>query len=503
MPGQGAVSSTPATLSRHHPSDQSFATERSDDPSWTTSMESPLVRLDRELQSFSKEDNGSGYEEEPTAHQPGVDKGKSREQPGPLLQNVLRQNHNATIDDTVSSILPISGVSPLKFRAKSGTPASSSAIDSLFASPQRPKYERTRKTPTRNTPRLPSTTPIRDLDDSFDDSLDFMTGMSPPVTMQFAQVPRSSIGLGLLPRLGQTPKGQAADRIKRDLLGYLDSHSKSGASSVAWGGYNKESGRTAAESSMSTVPTPPSLSRYTRHAYPGTDSESIGMESSLESMMRRVGLNVPGSATGSTGSSSSSHSVFAFEPSAAPVTADPGSKTPDQHLFEDLFPDIQGQDASMENILPDAQQDSDSDSDSFVEEVHNAAHPSAAFLMASQRQQGADDSFGSSNRSSDSLDDLDQEQGGMVHPFAGMSSSEGDAFDDDSFDDDHQEAHGGLEEETVFGVPPAQRQAAAAPRVQGLRMLGEDLLQDTIGIGAAMTLAGRVEESPTPYTGPR
>lgn len=93
----------------------------------------------------------------------------------------------------------------------------------------------------------------------------------------------------------------------------------------------------------------------------------------------------------------------------------------------------------------------------------------------------------------------------MVHPFAGLSSSEEDAFDDDSFDNDQYQGQG-PEEETVFGVPPAQRQATAASRGPGgqrSKLLGEDLLQDTIGIGSAMAVAGRVEESPTPYPGPR
>jgi len=241
------------------------------------------------------------------------------------------------------------------------------------------------------------------------------------------------------------------------------------------------------------------------------DSESVEMESSLESMMLRVGLNMPGSATGST-SRSVSLSVTGLNSAtlAPPPPPDPELKTPDQQRFDDLFP--QGtQEPSTDTAVPsDVHQDSDSDSDSFVEEAHNTAHPSAAFLMASQRQQGANDSFGSSNRSSDSLDDVDAGQGGMVHPFAGMSSSEGDAFDDDSFDNDQYQGREGPEEETVFGIPPAQRQAAAAapadrrgPGGQRLKLLGEDLLQDTIGIGSAMAMAGRVEESPTPYPGSR
>jgi len=191
---------------------------------------------------------------------------------------------------------------------------------------------------------------------------------------------------------------------------------------------------------------------------------------------------------------------------APPPSSESELKTPDQQRFGDLFPE-KNDDPQMDPIVPtDAQQDSDSDSDSFVEEVHNTAHPSAAFLMASQHQQDGDDSFGSSNHSSDSLDDVDAGQGALVHPFAGMSSAEGDGFDDDSFDDDMYQGQQGQEEETVFGVPPAQRQAAAGARGlagQQLKLLGEDLLEDTIGIGTQMARAGRVEESPTPYIGPR
>ncbi|KZP15656.1 hypothetical protein FIBSPDRAFT_935074 [Athelia psychrophila] len=495
MPGQGAVSSTPATSSRHHPQDQTFDSQHSDDPSWAASMESPLVRLDRELQSFDKDEDESRYEEEPTVQQPRAEKGKAKEQPGPLLHNVLRQNHNATADDSSSSFLPQFGVSPLKFHAKGATPKPASLEDSLFASPQRPKYERVRRTPARHTPRRPIATPVRDLDDSFDDS-DLMAAMSPPVNVQFAQASPFSAARTRLLQLGRTPKSAAADRIKKDLLGYMDSHggSRSGvARSFAWAQDARGGG--GAESSMSTVPTPPSISRYTRHAYPGMDSESSGMEASLESMLRRVGLPAPGSAAGSS----------------APGMAGADLQTPDQQRFDDLFPEVQAQDASTDimpipgNTDPDTDSDSDSDSDSFAEEVHNAAHPSAAFLMASQGHEGGDDSFGSSNRSSDSLDDIDPGHGGAVHPFAamGMGAGAGDAFDDDSFDDSQQDIGGAAEEETVFGVPPARRQAAAPPRAQGLRMLGEDLLDDTIGIGQAMARAGRLEESPTPYSGAR
>ncbi|KAJ7739282.1 hypothetical protein B0H14DRAFT_2991015 [Mycena olivaceomarginata] len=50
MPGPGAFASTPATGRVGHAMD-SFPS-RSDDPSWSASLESPLTRLDRGVQNF-------------------------------------------------------------------------------------------------------------------------------------------------------------------------------------------------------------------------------------------------------------------------------------------------------------------------------------------------------------------------------------------------------------------------------------------------------------------
>lgn len=148
--------------------------------------------------------------------------------------------------------------------------------------------------------------------------------------------------------------------------------------------------------------------------------------------------------------------------------------------------------------------DMDSDSDSF-DEVNNTAHPSAAFMMASaQGPNDSDDSFDSSGHSGDSLTEEDANLGlAPVHPFA--LGVEDDGFDD-SFDDDMYDGNVmGDTEETLFGVPPGQRiHGQAQMRVggghlgDGLHMLGEDLLQDTIGIGTQIAMSGRVEESPTP-----
>jgi DASH complex subunit ASK1 len=112
--------------------------------------------------------------------------------------------------------------------------------------------------------------------------------------------------------------------------------------------------------------------------------------------------------------------------------------------------------------------------------------------MATQNQGGIDDSFGSSNSSSiDSMDDEGPGGIGTVQPFALLG--QGDAFEDDSFDDDLD--RGGPEEETLFGVPPHQRQQNQA---RDLQLHGEDLLQDTMGLSQH-----RVEESPTPWISQR
>jgi DASH complex subunit ASK1 len=121
--------------------------------------------------------------------------------------------------------------------------------------------------------------------------------------------------------------------------------------------------------------------------------------------------------------------------------------------------------------------------------------------MASARNQDPDDSFGSSNsnHSNDSIGGGFGDEGGAVHPFARAVEDDGDGFDDsfDSVDGDGDGDSLGVQEETVFGIPPAQRKHGRGPGE--LRLLGEDLLQDTIGIGSQLAKAGRIEESPTPY----
>ncbi|KAG1848504.1 hypothetical protein DFJ58DRAFT_717051 [Suillus subalutaceus] len=537
-----AVSSTPARTGNDTMGDQ---------PSWSASLESPLVRLDRELQNFTiGEDsktsagqnstyNSFAYEEESTVQQ-FLDKGKSRDySPGhSVSQSTSRPNFPSlrvppSALPTPRGIPASARVSPLKVKPKTpvAIPQHLHAYlpprnhpDPPLPSPRRQRYERSPHKPypplssTSNSsfmldipsltrPSDDSNRPFDQFNDSFDDSAELMRGLSPPRTVAFPRGPRSSVGLGLLPplgrtpgkdlhhALGRTPRKEAAERIRRDLLGDVQSDHSSVRSSATvdrCGGFKKfgYSVPEGTDDTMSTIPTPPSITRYTRHAYL-SEHDSKDTSSSYASIMRRTGLIISESA-----STSKSHSVTSHQSletvRLAPISQPQALHTPDPYPEPFHF-----QQEELSTLHPvDPSPDSDSDSDSLGESSH-PGQPSTAFLMASARNQDPDDSFGSSNsnHSSDSIGGGFGDEGGAVHPFARAVEDDGDGFDD-SFDSVDGDGDGdgysdslGIQEETVFGIPPAQRKHGR----------GEDLLQDTIGIGSQLAKAGRIEESPTPY----
>ncbi|OSX67127.1 hypothetical protein POSPLADRAFT_1126987 [Postia placenta MAD-698-R-SB12] len=511
---QGAVSSTPATTSRHRTmqSNDSFASQGSDPtPSWTVSLESPLVRLDREIQGLAQEDEISHrtarYDETQEASQrqipppipeepstvrraPDNGKGKGRETQNdpppsrgaePLLQNVLLRNASF-VDRTITSPRK-PAVSPLKVKPRTphlksmnpylplgGKPIDWKGVvdlaDPSVATPRKGNISSMLDPRARPTSQAQSTTPRFNADDSFD--MDF--GMSPPVTMDFAR----------LPALGKTPKKEAAERILKNILDVEKQGIFAGAQGAGRGA--KGSG---AESTASSMPTPPSLSRY--HPNPlGSETSGSVADASLESMMRRVGLALPG-----------------FAIPSVPRTRSPTRTPPSPPTHEDLQTPVQPiydmrhlQDDELQGDVLEMEQEDSLDSLDSFDEVNDTANPSAAFLFASQRaaafNDDDDDSF-----ASDVIDDLPEGSSlEPVHPFArGLAA---DSFDDDDSFDDQQYTQN-PEEETVFGVAPAQRlqiQQARESAGQNLRMLGADLLQNTIGIS---TQAGRVEETPTPF----
>ncbi|KAH9848204.1 hypothetical protein C2E23DRAFT_844791 [Lenzites betulinus] len=251
---------------------------------------------------------------------------------------------------------------------------------------------------------------------------------------------------------------------------------------------------------MSTIPTPPSMTRYTRSPYvPAATSETSRSvaDSSLDSLMRRVGLNIPGYGTSiaPTGhaqepsrppvfsSLSSTSSIPSFRsaassthvPQPAAPLPEPLLQTPEPPQYDDFYDDeVIGQGGGI---------DPDSSSDSLdYEEAHTPR---------TRPSYDDDDSFDSSMDDDDPTDDANGVT--PVHPFlvGPQGPDDDDGFDDDSFDD-----------ETVFGVAPAQRLQQQAQHAAQFRMLGEDLLQDTFGIGSRIATAGRVEESPTPWVPP-
>ncbi|ETW86441.1 hypothetical protein HETIRDRAFT_247387, partial [Heterobasidion irregulare TC 32-1] len=57
MPAQGAISSTPATVSRYHgQSTRTAFPEQNSESSWAASLESPLIRMERDLQDLARDD---------------------------------------------------------------------------------------------------------------------------------------------------------------------------------------------------------------------------------------------------------------------------------------------------------------------------------------------------------------------------------------------------------------------------------------------------------------
>lgn len=508
LPGLAAVSSTPATarLGVQH----SFASQASEDPSWTASMESPLVRLNREITQLSGQQDDStipsssaGDLSEFTIQKDTrsftSNKGKSKESSQPLLRNVLKHNLYSASDASSFDLSAANKVSPLKLKVKPKTPVIDRSRNPYLDDDMNPSQwsgivdlrDPSAHTPHRIKPaRGKHTTPSRIDDD--DESFDGLPpGMSPPVLMSPARPPRSAAELGLL-KLGQTPMKEASSRIQRDLL--KDAQLRTGK-------------QQAYESSMSTLPTPPSFSRYRLHESPSTSS-SIGKDQSLESMIRHIRRDIR-TGVGSTPGLSTTPGLRVRPRAERPRS---GTSQPEiaQPVFSQLVtsPDHLNLGTPLYSNLAAHQQELDSDSDSMddMDEINTTAHPSAAFLMASQGAPAYDDSFGSSNHSSDSMTDDDVDPGIVpIHPFAGNNVVEDDGFDDD--DDDSSDGFdvasapaggGDFQEETLFGAPVQGYDRGRASEGGQLRMLGEDLLQDTIGIGAQIAAHGRVEESPTP-----
>ena len=106
-------------------------------------------------------------------------------------------------------------------------------------------------------------------------------------------------------------------------------------------------------------------------------------------------------------------------------------------------------------------------------EDQNTGTAPADFLFANQDDHSFDSSMGDDYEPTD----------GTARPFIVGPGDGGDGFDDDSFDDGQFDGQG--EEQTVSGVPPAQRLAQQQAQVQaqrGLRMLGDTCYRTQLGL---------------------
>ena len=121
-PGQAAVSSTPARLKASRIGDEPT-------PSWSASIESPMVRLDRDLQSMAEEDTRGAISmvapesavrdeemsQEVTERQipattiPQSETRRPKSPGEPLLRGVLRRNADASavVDRTATAVSPL------------------------------------------------------------------------------------------------------------------------------------------------------------------------------------------------------------------------------------------------------------------------------------------------------------------------------------------------------------------------------------------------------------
>ena len=520
---QAGMSSTPATAFRQRSQEDPTGERSQTTPSWSASLESPLLRLAGEVQSLGQADEVSAVSERTARYDNSEDitqraipppnlsiqtqgrdvspsKGKGREMPSPLLQGVLRRNANLS-DVTSPRKLAFS---PLKVKPKTPIAKTMNPYLPPGSKPTDWKGVVNLSDPSSTTPQKGFSSASLDRtarqlaqgsqyvgEDSFE--TDF--GMSPPVTMDFAR----------LPKLGKTPKKEAAARI---FQGLLDIEKRGVFAAPPAAGTLPGGKANTVESSGSSMPTPPSLSRYQPDPQSSASGSSI-VDASLERMMRQVGI-ISDSETGGSQSSTDrpslhsqglkptqpppkpavSSSIFPKRPPTftaiqrppPPVAPPPAPETPPPPQF-----DIRRlRDDSLDGGGMDHGDLDDSlDDDSFSAVAQGPVFPHPAGDYDEQ-----DDSFASDSTDSFGDDDLDG-----AGPAIEVYPAEGDSFDDDSFDNDFD---GPPEEETVFGVRPAERLRMQGRESEGnLRMYGADLF---LGVGSQ---AGRVEDTPTPIIPPK
>ncbi|KAH8835009.1 hypothetical protein DL96DRAFT_1702014 [Flagelloscypha sp. PMI_526] len=486
-----ALSSTPATTRL---AVDSFSTDPESHPSFASTIESPLERLDRNFRDFAMEgtpmaDSGALDEtlKSNRADRTATVATNSTRRPAKdetPLRTVLKRNLYTAQDVAVMGALALS---PNKIKPHKGpitkernpylspgtNPKDWTGVvdlrDRSVLSPAKGKGKSRARTPVKAAP-VP--------DDDDDDEWDGLPpGMSPPKFMSPARPLRSVAEQNTI--LGRTPSRDLVSRLTKGAVGAVQ----------------KEQDRRSAyapllDASSSTLPSIPSMSKY--HA--GETSGSMAYDSTIESLMRRVDGMIsatPRFQHDTNSSSSRSAGGLHSLPSSSRYPESPGvPRLSPRDLV--AFPDDPVTPAPRlpspdPNFQTPGQYDAFDDSWDEDKEVFDTRHPSAAFLMASMKKPGInDESFSSSE------DSLDAEQRELdpgeinPHPFARFGQNMG--SDDGWGDSDDEDMAEPADEpsETLFGIKEGRAASAEA-----LRKFGS-ALDDTEGF------TGQNVISPTP-----
>ena len=553
LPGGDIISSTPAAVGKRR-----AAGLADDGPSWTSSIESSLHRLNEELDmlgvdhnltSQSQASSTSIADATPTAsiHRSARPKGKGRAKPpeSPMLRNILTRNTDtSTVKKAPPSPIPFDvGIPGLSTPLRRDAAKILARMNPYLPSNKEPNdwssvvdlSVHKLSSPKRHPPESSSSSRLLPEGGGFNTEKRQVYGLPSPIKIK--KLERPSRG----PELQQTPRKEAAARIRKDLLwdaghrqqglnkygsalspinpvcyshSLLDLSHSHGSSNTgpSWDMSSQRRLGKDSNSTASTIADPPSLSRYVEPSDPDSTARS---ELDLDSIMRRVGLDLDAkqgdvgtsSATTTSRGQTSTNPIPTFTKPPAQRTFKPPTsshpapvftralRTPssERHRREleqqrQLYGSIR---VGMDNetvIGRGSMEDGDDSFDDDDDQPNNTVNPSAAFLAASQRQGNFDNSFDSNDSFSG---DEASGEGVAVHPFAAFG--DGGFDDDDSFDDSMQIDAGGMggDTETVFGARHAQVPAQGHQR---LRMFGDEIVEHSQGFG--ITVAS--QESPTP-----
>ena len=491
LPGEEIYSSTPAAVGKRR-----AAGLEDEGPSWTSSIESSLHRLNEELDMLGMDPNqttqsqGSStsiVDASPAAsiHRSARPTGKGGAKPpeSPMLRTILTKNTNTSATNKVPpSPVPFDvGIPGLSTPLRRDAAKILASMNPYLPSNTKPndwssvvdlsvhKLSSPKRQP------AGSSSSSRLLSEGGGFNAEKRMGHSLPSPITIRKFERPSRG----PELQQTPRKEAATRISKDLLrdaGHrqkvFSKHGKvsftlsqcfayfvllelSYAHPSSNAGPGKDPSLTA-----SSIADPPSLSRYVE---PSDQDSTARSELDLDSIMRRVGLNLD-----------------------VPLPERHEREPEQQQRYGSIRVGMDNETVLGRGSMVDEEDSFDDDYD----QPNNTVNPSAAFLAASQRQGNFDNSFDSND---DSFSGDEASGGGvMVHPFAAFG--EGGGFDDgDSFDDTMQMGDGGIggDTETVFGARHAQMSTRGH---QQLRIFGEEIVEHSHGFGVTTTS----QESPTP-----